>query len=282
MTTENKLVPISEIKLEVSNQEALSAITRFESNYADIKATLEAHLEHYRGLVYDDESIKDAKADKATLNKLIKSLDDERKKIQAVYEKPAKDFKKLVDELITLIKVDTVPLIGEQITEYEDGLKEKRKKLIKRSYLNIIPPEYNEQLPLDSIMDEKWLNQTKTMKQVEAEMTEIINVYRRDIVMINNIGGAFIKELTDKYKECRDMVQVTELKQQLDAAETIVKSKVQVVDVSKQVIPSKEVEAGNTSKLIRITGKDKSIDKFMGVLAKYCFDNKLDVDIIEE
>ena len=74
--------------------EELSIITREApgiaefDNFEEIKAFLAARLDAYRNLVYSEDSLKQAKADKATLNKLKKALDTRRKEIKAVYMEP--------------------------------------------------------------------------------------------------------------------------------------------------------------------------------------------------
>lgn len=286
MTTENKLVPIEEQKLILTNKEALTAIKEFEFNYEEIKTNLEAHLENYKNIVYTDEKIVEAKKDQANLNKLSKALDDERKRIQKIYEEPAKEFKKRVDELIALVKEETIPLISNQISAYEIEEKKQKKHLIERFYLSEIPVEDRVEVPLDSIFNDTWLNKTFTMKKVEEEIRGLIAYYKKDIRMIETIGGDYTETLIKKYKECKDLEKVMEYKKQLDDAEKIVKSEIEPVVIEapasiQSTIPTKEVKEGNTSKVLRITGKDKDIDKFMTVLAKYCFDNRLDVDIIE-
>lgn len=47
-------------------------------NYEELKAELTEKVAFYETLVYTDDQVKDAKADRATLNKLKKTLNDER------------------------------------------------------------------------------------------------------------------------------------------------------------------------------------------------------------
>lgn len=47
-------------------------------NYEELKAELTEKVAFYETLVYTDDQVKEAKADRATLNKLKKTLNDER------------------------------------------------------------------------------------------------------------------------------------------------------------------------------------------------------------
>lgn len=51
---------------------------KIEFNYEQLKAELTEKVSLYETMVYTDDQIKQAKADKANLNKLKKALNDER------------------------------------------------------------------------------------------------------------------------------------------------------------------------------------------------------------
>lgn len=53
-----------------------------EWNYEELKAELSQKLEDYKGLVYTEEQIKEAKADRAKLNALATAIDSKRKEIK--------------------------------------------------------------------------------------------------------------------------------------------------------------------------------------------------------
>ena len=56
-------------------------------NYEELKAELTEKVQHYETLVYTDDQIKEAKADRAALNKLKKALSDERiRREKRIYE----------------------------------------------------------------------------------------------------------------------------------------------------------------------------------------------------
>ena len=47
-------------------------------NYDELKAELAEKVQKYETMVYTEDQVKDAKADRANLNKLKKALNDER------------------------------------------------------------------------------------------------------------------------------------------------------------------------------------------------------------
>ena len=101
-------------------------------NFEEIKTNLEAALAEYTSMVYDDDSIKSAKTDVATLRALAKTIEDRRKEVKekclepyGVIEKQAKELVALIDKPIAAI--NTKPT---SISMTADG---KMRQLLKRA-----------------------------------------------------------------------------------------------------------------------------------------------------
>ncbi len=67
------------MELQVSEIKALEPI---KFNYEELKTQIATKLENYKNLVYTEDNIKEAKADRANLNKLAKALNDEKIRIK--------------------------------------------------------------------------------------------------------------------------------------------------------------------------------------------------------
>ena len=100
-------------------------------NYEELKAELTEKVQHYETLVYTDDQIKEAKADRATLNKLKKALSDERIRREREYMQPFNEFKSRINEIISIID-KPVAVIDKQIKEYEDTKKQEKLEEIKK------------------------------------------------------------------------------------------------------------------------------------------------------
>ena len=55
---------------------------KIDFNFDEMKTELSEKLEKYNALVVTEDSIKDAKSDRANLNKLKTAIDDKRKEIK--------------------------------------------------------------------------------------------------------------------------------------------------------------------------------------------------------
>ena len=82
-------------------------------NYEELRSEIQKIVEDHSNLVYTGEQIKDAKSDKASLNKLKKALNDERIRLEKAYLEPFNEFKTQINgaRRFYLKRVDTAQSI---------------------------------------------------------------------------------------------------------------------------------------------------------------------------
>lgn len=165
-------------------------------NYEELKTAIAEKAEMYANVVYTDETIKEAKADKASLNKLKKALNDERIRREKEYMKPFNEFKAQVNEIIGIID-KPVMLIDSQIKDFQERKKTEKNNEI----LKLINDEYSfpAELDIELIFNPKWLNASFSMNQIKAELDEKITNIDSDLVMIEKLEYSF--EAREKYFE---------------------------------------------------------------------------------
>ena len=186
--------------------------TALEFNYEELKAEIEEKAKIYEAMVYTDENISDAKSDRATLNKLKTALNDERKRREKEYMLPFEDFKKKVNEIISIID-KPVAIIDKQVKEYETAEKEKKRQDVEGLWRTMNAPEW---LKIEKVWNEKWLNKTCAPATIKAEMGQIIERINGEMTMLENIGD-FSFEAIEIYKNTLDASKaVTEGKRLAD------------------------------------------------------------------
>lgn len=146
-------------------------------NFEELKQELTEKVQHYETLVYTDEQIKEAKADRSNLNKLKKSLNDERIRMEREYMAPFDEFKAKINEIIGIVD-KPVALIDKQIKEYEDKQKQDKLVQIKELWNNT---EHPDTLVFDKVFDSKMLNTSYTMKHVNQVFVDAIDRFNRDM-----------------------------------------------------------------------------------------------------
>ena len=173
---------------------------RIDWNYEELKTGLIKATEEYRGLVYTDENIKDAKKDVASLRKLKDALNSERIRLQKEYLAPFNAFKVQVDELIALVD-EPVKAIDKQVKEYENlKAKEKAEAIEALIAEKAFPEGYN----LGPIRNPKWMNASYSLKKIGEELDAAKDRISDDIDTIECIPD-YSFEAMDVYKRTLDL-----------------------------------------------------------------------------
>ncbi len=146
-------------------------------NFDELKAELTEKVKMYETLVYTDDQIKEAKADKAQLNKLKKALNDERIRLEKEYMVPFNSFKSQVNEIISIID-KPVALIDKQVKEYEDKQKQDKMEQIKALWAEMDVPEG---LTLERVFEDRMLNVSYGLNHVKQKMLDDIKRFNRDM-----------------------------------------------------------------------------------------------------
>ncbi len=173
---------------------------KIDFNYEELKAEITEKVSYYASIAYTEEMIQEAKKDKAELNKLKKALNDERIRRKKEYLKPFEIFEAKVKELTGIID-EPIGIIDTQVKEYELRIKEEKREAI-REYYN--STEHPEELTLEQIFDEKWLNATVSMKKISEAIDSSITEYSSDMLTLAGLPE-FSFEAQEIYKQTLDL-----------------------------------------------------------------------------
>ena len=171
-------------------------------NFEEIKLEISEKLKKFENLVYTDDQVKDAKSDRASLNKLKKALQDEKTRRKKEYLKPFEDFENKINEIIKLIDAP-VSLIDKQVKEFEE-----KKKADKRIEIGSFweTTEHPDWITLARIFDERWLNATYSMRQIKDDINGWINRINSEIETLQQLDS-FSFEAIETYKRSLDLNQ---------------------------------------------------------------------------
>lgn len=156
-------------------------------NYEELKEMLLQKASHYEAMVYTDDQIKDAKADRANLNRLKKALNDERIKREKEYMESFNVFKNQINEIIGIIDKPCT-IIDRQIKEFEEAQKAEKFKEIEAYWHELLRAD---KIPagicFNSLYNEKWLNASVKMPAIVKEITEKLEQIEKDLAVIENL-----------------------------------------------------------------------------------------------
>ena len=172
-------------------------------NYEELKSDLTTALKDYESRVYTEDTIAEAKEDRAKLNKLKKAINDERIAREKEYMQPFNEFKSQAKELCDMI--DTASSgIGEQLEAFEQKRLDEKTSHI-QTLFNDIASNYD--LPfitLEKVMNDKWLNKATSDKAIIEEITERFEKAIKDLEVIRKMPS-YSFEAEESYKTCLDL-----------------------------------------------------------------------------
>lgn len=198
-------------------------------NFTEIKSELEEKLVKYKNLVVTEDGIKDAKADRAKLNKLATAIEDKRKEVKAICLAPYNDFEVKCKELVSLIKAPAVA-IDTQVKEFENIEKEKKYNELK-AYFDENVKELSEIVDFDKVINPKWGNVTQKIDTLKYEIGDTIDRIREELATINEqfadvpYKPAVISEYCKKYDLSKTLVYAAQLKKEAEIQERAVSRK---------------------------------------------------------
>lgn len=189
------------MELKIYNPQEGGFVKAIEWNNEELKAEIAAKVKDYEGLVYVGEAqIKEAKADRANLNKLRTAIEDERKRIKKLCLEPYNQFEAQVKEVIALLD-RPIAMIGEQIEAAEEAKKAAKKAEIEELFKSI---GFQDFVTLEAVWDPKWLNATVTMAKIEEAMKARMYQIGTDVLTISELQE-YKFEAMEVYKQTLDL-----------------------------------------------------------------------------
>ena len=169
-------------------------------NFEELKTELSDKVKKYELMTYTDDQIKEAKADRANLNKLKKALNDERIRREKDYMIPFNEFKAKINEIIGIIE-KPIAVIDAQIKAADEKKKEAKQLEIGSLFVTKRFPSW---VKINMIQDSTWLNATTSMKQIEDNLDGWKNRIETETKTIESLPE-FSFEAMEIYRQTLDI-----------------------------------------------------------------------------
>lgn len=205
------------MELKILSPQEGGFVKEIRWNNEELKAEIAEKMQEYKSLAFTEETIKEAKADRAKLNKLRTAFEDERKRIKKLCMAPYDEFEKQVKELIALID-EPIRLIDGQIKEVEEQRKIEKKGKVLEFYEGVIGP-LKGVLPFEKVFRPEYLNATKSMKSITEEIQSLINRVNADLDTIEGFGSKYELQIKDAYLKTLDLSTAMQEKARLEEVE---------------------------------------------------------------
>ena len=188
-------------------------------NFQELREELSGVLNRYEHLVYTDDMLADAKADKKELTRLRRELDDRRKEVKRAYLAPYNAFEGQVKDLLAMIDAPLEEIKG-FIASMEEREKAARRQEIEVYFRRKSGPlgDLAEQvLSSPAFLEDKWLNKSTSAKTWQTAVDEKIAAAARDLGSIQATAGQHSGALTARYLETLDTRELAAYRERLNA-----------------------------------------------------------------
>ncbi|WP_347996236.1 DUF1351 domain-containing protein [uncultured Eubacterium sp.] len=204
------------MELQIYNPTDENAIKKIDWNYEELKQKITTRANDYKTLVYTDDNIKDAKSDRANLNKFIKVLDTKRKDVKKMMLEPYTEFESQVKELIGIIG-EANNNIDSQVKAYEQKKRDEKLVKVQEIYDGIFgESDLLSILTWDRVFKPTYLNATTTLKSIKTEMTELLERVTNELNIIDNDNGEYQFEMKEAYLKDFNMAEALTVKQRFE------------------------------------------------------------------
>lgn len=153
-------------------------LPKVEHNLDQLKEYVISLNDFYKKVVITSDAIKEAEAEKAKLNNLIKQIKRLRIDKVAEYKKPADDFETTAKEIEGILESASNTIKISLDTFENKRIEEKREKVIKPMINNIVSQSFVKGYlinPANIIENHKWFNKTFKDSDIEAEIQEQVD-----------------------------------------------------------------------------------------------------------
>lgn len=194
---------ISELGMELQNPTEDNFLKRIDWNKEELESAVKQYVADYKGVAYTEETMKQAKTDRADLNKLIKAINERKTEVKKTIMEPYTTFEAEVKEVLALIQEPCV-MIDQQIKEYEEAKKKEKRETLEE-YFNSIVDDLAEILSFDMVFIPQYLNVSFTLKKAKDEIKEKVEKVRTDLETIESLDSKYVLNVKDVYISTLDL-----------------------------------------------------------------------------
>lgn len=249
----------------------INGVATVENNINEAKEYALEMKKYYSTLIFSEEQIKEAKEERASVNKIVKKIADYRNSIVADFKKPIEEFENTAKETEKILK-ETSSLIDVQVKKYESEVKEKKKEECLKIYKNIIG-DLKDLVSFEKIFNDKWLNKGTKLQDVENDIKTIVDKVNSGIEAIKVLKSEFETEIINTflidYDVTKAIIKNTELKEKKEAIAKTTEAKEETKkEVVKEMI-SNPIEINEVEPIREYTLKVKATYSKLVELRKF-------------
>lgn len=191
------------MELKIYSPQDSGFIQKIDWNFEELKTEVAAAADSYAASVYTDDTIKQAKADRAKLNKFVDALKNKRTEIRKKLLEPDEQFGKEVQEIIGIVQ-KAVDNIDSQVKDYERRQREEKTEKIREFYEDNIH-DIRDYLPFERVMKPEYALASTAMKSVKADILNMIQKVNEGLAILNEVDSKFAGDMKRVFLQTYDI-----------------------------------------------------------------------------
>lgn len=185
----------TEIRMITDLDKALPQSIAF--NFEEVKTWLTENLASYKSMVVTEDEIGAAKADKAKISKLSKTISEQRIAIKKRYLEPYNVFEAQMKELSSMCD-EAAKNIDVQVKAFEEKRKSEKRETLRGYFSSVNTQAW---LSFERIENPRWMNVTYDMETAKADIQAAVTAIGENVTTITASGSEFENEMLLEYQK---------------------------------------------------------------------------------
>lgn len=191
------------MELKIYSPQDAGFVQKIDWNFEELKSEIIAVSQEYETSVYTDETMKNAKSDRAKLRKFVDAMKSERTAIRKKLLEPDVLFGEQIAELTGIVE-RAIDNIDTQVKDYEQRQRDAKTAKIRELYEENIY-DLAEYLPFERLFRPEWANASTTMKSVEESMLDTIQRVAEGIAILNEVESPYAGDMKKVFLRTYDI-----------------------------------------------------------------------------
>ena len=191
------------MELKIYNPQDDGFLQKIEWNFDELKAEITAAAQDYEVSVYTDDTIKQAKTDRAKLNKFVDALNAKRTEIRKQLLRPDEQFGLEIKELTGIVQ-KAIDNIDSQVKDYERRQREEKTEKV-RDFYDANIHDIGEYLPFEQVMKPEYANASKSMKSIKEEILELIQKVDEGLAILSEVDSPYAGDMKEVFLKTYDI-----------------------------------------------------------------------------
>lgn len=191
------------MELKIYSPQDAGFVQKIDWNFEELKSEIIAVSQEYETSVYTDETMKNAKSDRAKLRKFVDAMKSERTAIRKKLLEPDVLFGEQIAELTGIVE-RAIDNIDTQVKDYEQRQRDAKTAKIREFYEENIY-DLVEYLPFERLFRPEWANVSTTMKSVKESILDTIQKVAEGLAILNEVESPYAGDMKKVFLRTYDI-----------------------------------------------------------------------------